>query len=52
MAGVSVVQLLSVLIISWLGCRAICGRDDTEPAREKTLQEVTEILQRAHSRRR
>jgi hypothetical protein len=54
MGDVSSVQLVSVLIISWLGCRAICGpADDSDPPepREKTLAEVKEILRRAKRRR-
>jgi hypothetical protein len=54
MADVSSVQLLSVLVISWLGCRAIAGPsndDDPPPPREKTLAEVQEILRRARRRR-
>lgn len=54
MGDVSSVQLLSVLIISWMGCRAICGRsddDDPPPPRERTLAEVKEILRRAKRRR-
>ena len=53
MAGASVVQLVSVLAISWMGCRAIAGRDDDDPPppREKTLSEVREILDRAKRRR-
>jgi hypothetical protein len=54
MGDVSSVQLLSVLIISWMGCRAICGpSDDGDPPepREKTLAEVRQILDRAKRRR-
>jgi len=51
MAGASIVQLVSVLIISWMGCRAICGPRDVEPPREKTLADVKEILRRAGRKR-
>jgi hypothetical protein len=55
MADVSSVQLLSVLIISWFGCRAICGTrsddEDPPPPREITRAEVEEILRRARRRR-
>lgn len=53
LAGASSIQLVSVLIISWLGCRAIAGRsdDDDPPPREKTLADVKEILRHAKRRR-
>jgi hypothetical protein len=52
---VSSLQLITVAVISWLGCRAICGRsddDDDEPPPRRTAAEVRQILDAARRRRR
>jgi hypothetical protein len=50
MAGVSSLQCVSVLLISWFGCRAICGPRQADEPSERTLADVKEILRRAKRR--